>query len=132
MNTVALVGRVTKDIEVRKTQNGKSVAQFTLAVNRRGKDNGADFIPCVAWEKAADTLSMYVHKGDRVGITGSISTRNYTDNSGQKRYITEVAVHAIEFMQDKRETHTEEPMQEEPKGPYGKYGGAIYDNDLPF
>lgn len=131
MNTVALVGRVTKDIEVRKTQNGKSVAQFTLAVNRRGKDNGADFIPCVAWEKAADTLSMYVHKGDRVGIAGSISTRNYTDNSGQKRYITEVAVHAIEFMQDKKQSQ-EEPMQEEPKGPYGKYGGAIYDNDLPF
>ena len=113
MNTCALVGRVTKDIEIRKTQSGKSVAQFTLAVNRRGKDAGADFIPCVAWEKTADLLYSYVHNGDRIGIEGSISTRNYTDNSGQKRYITEVLAHTVEFMQDRKEQPQETPKQEE-------------------
>ena len=113
MNSCVLVGRITKDIEIRKTQSGKSVAQFTIAVNRRGKDAGADFIPCVAWEKTADLLYSYVHKGDRIGIEGSISTRNYTDNSGQKRYITEVLAHTVEFMQDRKEQPQETPKQEE-------------------
>ena len=126
MNKCLIVGRVTKDIEMRKTQSGKSVVSFTIAVNRRGKDAGADFIPCVAWEKAADLLSMYVHKGDRLGVEGSISTRNYEDNNGQKRYITEVLVHAIEFMQDKKQS------QAEPQEPYGGLIDDIDDDDLPF
>lgn len=113
MNTCSLVGRVTKDIELRKTQTCKSVVSFTLAVNRRGKDTGADFIPCVAWDKTAELLDMYVNKGERIGIEGSISTRNYTDNSGQKRYITEVLVHTVEFMQDRKEQPQEAPKQEE-------------------
>ena len=113
MNTCTLVGRVTKDIEMRKTQSCKSVVSFTLAVNRRGKDAGADFIPCVAWDKTAELLDSYVHKGDRIGIEGSISTRNYTDTSGQKRYITEVLVHTVEFMQDKKQTQAEPEQEQE-------------------
>lgn len=128
MNTCVLVGRVTKDIEIRKTQSGKSVAQFTLAVNRRGKDAGADFIPCVAWDKTAELLSNYVHKGDRVGIEGSISTRNYTDNGGQKRYITEVLAHTVEFMQDRKEQPQETPKQDA----YSEYPAGINPSDLPF
>lgn len=128
MNTCALVGRVTKDIEMRKTQSGKSVASFTLAVNRRGKDAGADFIPCVAWERTAETLSNYVHKGDRLGIEGSVSTRSYDDKYGQKHYVTEIAVHSIEFMQDKKQN--QEPKQENQNSNEYPYG--INPSDLPF
>lgn len=128
MNTCVIVGRVTKDIEMRKTQSGKSVVSFTVAVNRRGQDAGADFIPCVAWNKTAELLARYVHKGDRVGIEGSISTRNYTDNSGQKRYITEVLAHTVEFMQDRKEQTQEAPNQDA----YSEYPAGIDDADLPF
>ncbi len=128
MNKCLIVGRVTKDIEMRKTQSGKSVVSFTVAVNRRGQDAGADFIPCVAWAKTAELLANYVHKGDRVGIEGSISTRNYTDNSGQKRYITEVLAHTVEFMQDRKEQTQEAPNQDA----YSEYPTGIDDADLPF
>lgn len=135
INSTVLIGRIVKDIEVSKTQSGKSVAQFTLAVNRRGKDAGADFINCVAWEKAADVLAQYGHKGDRIGIVGRISTRSYDDKTtGKKVFVTEIVVDQFEFLSEpkKEEPKQEEPMQEEPKGPYGKYGGSIYDDDLPF
>ena len=74
MNNVSLIGRLTKDVEERRTQNGTPVASFTLAVNRRKKEDGADFIPCIAWDKAAETIAKYVHKGDLFGVTGHIQT----------------------------------------------------------
>ena len=99
INICTIVGRLTKDVEVRKTQTGKSVAQFTLAVNKRGEDAGADFINCVAWEKAADTIGQYSHKGDRIGIVGRIATRNYDDHStGKKVYVTEIMVTQFQFL----------------------------------
>lgn len=121
MNNCVLVGRTTKEIELRRTNSGKSVATFTVAVNRRGKNDGADFIQCVAWNRTAEVLNQYVHKGDRVGITGSISTRKFEDNHGNRRYITEVIVQSFEFMQDKR-NNSYEPIN----------GGVDMDEDLPF
>ena len=86
MNAVVLVGRTTRDIELRRTGNGTAVASFTLAVNRDFKTNDgqeADFIQCVAWKKTAELLEQYVHKGDRIAVNGSIRTRNYEDNQGR-------------------------------------------------
>ena len=133
MNSCVLVGRITKDIEIRKTQSGKSVVQFTLAVNRRGKDAGADFINCVAWEKTADVLAQYCHKGDRIGIVGRISTRSYDDKiTGKKVFLTEIMVDQFEFLSEPKK---EEPKQEAPKQQYEPQrdllGGTVPE-DLPF
>lgn len=104
MNNCSLIGRLTKDPEVKKTQSGTSVCSFTIAVDRRFKNadgtREADFIPCVGWRQVADILGQYFHKGSRIGITGSIQTRSYDGQNG-KVFITEVLVSEIEFI-DKR------------------------------
>lgn len=101
MNNVQLVGRLTKDPEIRViAESQKSVARFTVAVNRNKTD--ADFIPCVAFDKKAELLEKYVHKGDRIGVIGSIKTVSY-EKDGHKVYTTDVYVNEIEFLQDKKE-----------------------------
>lgn len=103
MNTVTLVGRLTKDTEVKMTQNQTPYCNFTIAVDRRFKDadgnRQADFINCIAWRQTASFIAKYFHKGSRIGVVGSIQTRNYEDQNGQKVYITEVLVDAAEFVE---------------------------------
>ena len=104
MNKVELVGRLTKDPEVKLTSNQTQFCNFTIAVDRRFKDqNGqrqADFINCVAWRQTAVFIQKYFHKGNRIGLVGSIQTRSYDDQqSGQKRFITEVVVDEAEFVE---------------------------------
>lgn len=112
MNKVVLIGRVTKDIEVRKTNSGKSFTRFTLAVNRRGKDAGANFITCVAWEKTADLLGAYVKKGNQIGICGRIETGKYEDRDGKTVFTTDVIVEEMDFLESKGST----PAANEPTG----------------
>ena len=95
MNNVQLSGRLTADPVVRYTQTNKAVCTFTLAVNRMKKDE-ADFIRCQAWEKQAELMQKYVHKGDRLIVEGSIRTGSYEKN-GQKMYTTDVLANHIEF-----------------------------------
>lgn len=111
INNVVLVGRLTKDVEIRKTQSGLSVASFTIACDRRlsqeQKNNGeqsADFISCVAWRGSADFLGRYGHKGDTVGVEGRIQTRNY-DRDGQKVYVTEIIANSVSIL------HSNQPKQ---------------------
>ncbi len=103
MNKVILVGRLTKDPEVRNTSSQVPFCNFTIAVDRRFKDqNGqrqADFINCVAWRQTATFISSYFRKGSRIGIVGSLQSRSYDDNNGQKRYVTEVVVEEAEFVE---------------------------------
>ena len=104
MNKVELVGRLTKDPEVKLTSNQTQFCNFTIAVDRRFKDqNGqrqADFINCVAWRQTAVFIQKYFRKGNRIGLVGSIQTRTYDDQqSGQKRYITEVVIDEAEFVE---------------------------------
>lgn len=108
MNYTVLTGRITKDIELRQTQTGKSVAKFTLAVSRT-KDE-TDFINCVAWNQTAELLATYTHKGSLIGIEGRIQTRNYDNNQGQKVYVTEVIANRIDFLEprNKSESQTEQ------------------------
>ena len=107
MNKVILLGRLTKDVEVRYTQtNNTMVTSFTLAVNRRFKQEGqpdADFINIVAWSKLAEFCSKYFKKGQQVSIVGRLQTRTWEDENGQKRYITEVVAEEAYFADSKKE-----------------------------
>lgn len=104
MNNVTLVGRLTKDPEIRTTRSGKSTCTFTLAVDRVNKNQqDADFIQCVVWEKQAENLARYQHKGSRIGVEGRIQTRTYDNNEGQRVYVTEVIAQHIEFLTSKAE-----------------------------
>ena len=106
MNKSILIGRLTDNPELKTTPNGKYVAEFTLAVNRDFKNAEgnyeADFINCVAFNQAAETISKYVHKGDKFGVEGRIQVRSYTNKEGNKRYITEVVVESFEFLEPKK------------------------------
>lgn len=115
INNVTLVGRLTKDIELRYTQSCKSNASFNLAVNRRFKQEGqpdADFIRCVAWNGAADALAKYTSKGSLIGITGRIQTRTYESN-GKKVYVTEVIVNEVTFLEPKKQE--QQPTYQQPQ-----------------
>ena len=105
MNKVILIGRLTRDPEMRySTNNNTAVARYTLAVNRQFKQEGgqeADFLPCVAFGKTAVFAEKYLFKGIRVAIEGKIQTGNYTNREGQKVYTTEIAVERQEFLEKK-------------------------------
>ena len=110
INCVVLVGRLTRDVEVRKTASGLSVATFTVACDRRmarGQDGNnqqsADFISCVAWRQAADFLGSYARKGALVGVEGRIQTRNY-DRDGQKVYVTEIVCDTVNLLESKSQS----------------------------
>lgn len=139
MNTVVLIGRTTRDIDLRRTGNGTAVASFTLAVNRDFKTNDgqeADFIQCVAWKKTAELLDRYVHKGDRIAVNGSIRTRNYEDSHGRTVYVTEVLVNHVEFIETKnREMQSDSPSGQNKSDSYDDWGNENYEmdnSDLPF
>ena len=103
MNRACIVGRITKDIEIKLTPNQVQYCNFTVAVDRRFKDaNGqrqADFINCVAWKQTATFIQKYFRKGSRIGIVGSIQTRSYEDQNGQKHFVTEVLAEEAEFVE---------------------------------
>lgn len=111
MNKVELIGRLTKDPEVKLTTNQTAYCNFTVAVDRRFKDKDgqrqSDFINCVAWKQTADFISKYFKKGSRIGICGSIQTRNYEKN-GQKVFVTEVLVDEVEFVESTKAEVKEE------------------------
>ena len=110
INNVVLVGRLTKDVNLRSTQNGMMVGTFTLAVDRTTKDQDgnrqADFITCVIWNtkysKKAENLATYAHKGSLIGITGAIQTRNYDNKDGQRVYVTEVMCHDFKLLESRQ------------------------------
>ena len=126
MNKCHLIGRMTKDPEVRCTQGGTAVATFTLAVDRRvakDKDKEADFIPCVVWGKMADgVVKNYCHKGKRVAVEGRIQVRSYDAKDGTKRYVTEVIVNELELLDGKSDG----------AGRSGDGYKQLTDEDIPF
>jgi single-strand DNA-binding protein len=104
MNSVSIVGRLTKDPDVRYTDGGTSIARFTVAVDRRFKKEGeesADFIGCIAFGKTAEFIEKYFGKGKKIGLTGRIQTGSYTNKDGQKVYTTDVIAEAVEFVESK-------------------------------
>lgn len=105
INNVVLVGRLTKDPDLRYTASGSAVATFTLAVNRnftnQSGNREADFINCVLWRKPAETLANYARKGTLLGVTGRIQTRNYENQQGQRVYVTEVVCENFQLLESK-------------------------------
>ncbi|MGX7031238.1 single-stranded DNA-binding protein [Vagococcus zengguangii] len=105
INNVVLVGRLTKDPDLRYTSSGQATANFTLAVNRSYKNaNGqydADFINVVIWRKPAETLAQYAKKGTLLGVTGRIQTRNYENQQGQRVYVTEVVCENFQLLESR-------------------------------
>lgn len=106
MNNVNLIGRLTKAVDLRYTQNGVAYGSFTIAVNRRFKNqNGereANFINCVIWKKGAENLANFTKKGSLIGVSGVIQTRNYDNQQGQRVYVTEVLVENFDLLESRK------------------------------
>lgn len=157
MNKAILIGRLTKDPELRTTPRGRNVCQFSVAVSRNFTNaNGereADFINCVVWDKQAENLVKYQKKGNQIAVEGRIQTRNYDDKDGKKVYVTEILASNISFLDSKGTGATgntsfnnlpEPPMVDTSsnnmetvsveKDPFEAFGDSIEisDNDLPF
>ena len=141
MNKVILMGRLTRDPEVRYTQtNNTLVATFSLAVNRRfvrqGEERQADFINIVAWGKQGEFCSKYFKKGQQVGVIGRIQTRNWDDDKGQKHYVTEVVAEEAYFADSKREAGEGSANFENTFGAEALGGNSEFEvtanDDLPF
>ena len=103
MNSINIIGRLTKEVELRRTQSGKAVATYSLAVKRPRSKEDTDFINCVTWEKAAEYLSQYGHKGDVVAVNGSLQSRKWEDKNGNKRTEWEVVTDSVELLSGKKE-----------------------------
>ena len=105
MNRVILIGRLTRDPELRNTASGLAVCQITVAVNRRPSQNGAgpeaDFISVNVWDKQAENVAKYLKKGSQVAVEGRIQTRNYENNEGRRVYVTEVVASNVQFLESK-------------------------------
>ena len=140
MNSICLVGRLTKDVELRYTPSNVAVATFTLAVNRTFKnENGereADFINCVMWRRQAENLANWVKKGALIGITGRIQTRSYDNQQGQRVYVTEVVAEQFQLLESKEQgNQTQQRQQAQQQAPDFSRQGApmdISDDMLPF
>ena len=121
LNRVVLVGRLTRDPDLRYTPNGVAVSNFTIACNRpfKNKDTGeseADFINCVVWRKTAESLANYMKKGSMIGVDGKLQSRTYDDKDGKKVFVTEVLAESIQFL-DSKGTQNKEGQSQQPS-PY--------------
>lgn len=141
LNSVVLVGRLTRDAELRYTPNNQAVATFTLAVNRQFKNqNGereADFINCVIWRQQAENLANWAKKGALIGITGRIQTRNYENQQGQRVYVTEVVAEnfqLLEFNNQSNHNQNQGQPRNNQQPDFGRNASPmdISDDDLPF
>ena len=153
INNVVVVGRLTRDPELKFTPNGAAVATFTLAVNRNFTNQSgqreADFINCVIWRKPAETLANYAKKGTLLGVTGRIQTRSYDNPQGQRVYVTEIVAETFQLMESKdvseqranesnetaeKSKPTPPPLPKKETDPFAQSSSTIdlADDDLPF
>lgn len=140
MNICILIGRLTADPELRSTQSGISVVQFTVAVDRdyqkQGEERQADFISCVAWRQTAEFISKYFGKGRMIAVEGSIQTRNYEDKQGNKRTAVELIVNKAHFTgekkQESQQTYQDNSYQQPAQPDYISDPNVISDDGIPF
>ncbi len=139
LNKVILMGRITKELELKRTQSDISVCSFTIAIDRKfvkqGEERKADFINCVAWRQQADFLSKYFHKGSMVNVIGSLQTRTWDDNNNVRHYVTEVVVEEVNFTGEKAANSGQGQAYSAPPQSYGQppqqpsHGGMYEQND---
>ena len=153
MNKVFLIGRLSRDPELRHTTSGMAVCQINVAVSRRtgaGRDPETDFINVVVWDKQAENVSKYLAKGRQVAVEGRIQTRSYDNNEGKKTYVTEVVANNVEFLGSASDNSRQQSVSDNPfdtdmpidnvetasvdNDPFAAFGEKveISDNDLPF
>lgn len=150
MNRVLLVGRLTKDPDLRYTPNGVAVATFTLAVNRtftnQQGEREADFINCVIWRKQAENVANFLKKGSLAGVDGRLQTRNYEGQDGKRVYVTEVVAENVQFLEPRNGGEQRGSFNQQPSGagygnqgsqnPFGQSGNSgnsgFTKNDDPF
>lgn len=134
LNNVVLIGRLTRDIELRYTQSGKAVTSFTLAVDRQFKgqdgEKQTDFIDCTVWEKQAETCAKYLSKGSVAAVQGSLQIRSYVDKEGNKRKAAEILVRNVRFLSPKKDTEQASPPPPE-EDPFG-VPVTFDESDIPF
>ena len=152
INRSVLVGRLTRDVDLRTTGSGISVGQFTLAVNRQFTnaqgEREADFINCVIWRKSAENLANFTHKGSLIGVEGRIQTRSYDNQEGQRVYVTELVVDNFSLLDPKKDNQNQQTTNyssgnqgfsnnttasSKPADPFASNSDIdISDDDLPF
>jgi single-strand DNA-binding protein len=135
MNKFIGIGRITKDIELAYTQDGKAVAKYTLAIN--GYNDTTDFLNCVTWGKQAENLKKYCGKGSQIAVEGRVSVRNYENKEGKKVYVTEIVTNNIMFLDSKKEgqvTEKTQAIEEQEEDPFQAFGDSIEisEDELPF
>ncbi len=129
MNRVDLIGRLSRDPELRRSANGNSVLRFSLAVDRRIKQPGgpeADFISCVAFGKTADNMARFLHKGSLIAVEGSIQTGSYINQQGAKVYTTDIIANHVQFLESKKASQGYEASNNTYGAPNQNYGGSNY------
>lgn len=142
LNNVVLIGRTTRDPDLRYTPNGKGVANFTLAVDRGfpGSDGErqADFFDCQCWGKTAENMAQYVTKGQLIAVQGRLQSRSYETQDGQKRKVIEVVADVVKFLERKKDGSSSPPPKDDPDGweslgkPYDPNSPAEDDDIVPF
>lgn len=149
LNKVILMGRITRDLELKYTQNNTAVCSFSVAVDRRfarqGEERQTDFINVVAWRQQAEFVAKYFGKGRMINVVGSLQTRSWDDQNGQKRYVTEVVADEINFCGDSRpsgDNNMQQSSQPAYSNPAPQYNNSPsqtdgfepidIDDDLPF
>ncbi|MBV7392200.1 MULTISPECIES: single-stranded DNA-binding protein [Enterococcus] len=134
INNVVLVGRLTKDPDLRYTSSGQAVATFTVAVNRnftnQSGNREADFINCVIWRKAAENFANFARKGSLIGVTGRIQTRNYENQQGQKVYVTEVVADNFQMLEPRGANEQRQPNPNNNIGNTANAGGNNFNNNF--
>lgn len=136
INTVALMGRLTYEPELRTTPQGISVLRFTIACDSKYNKEKTDFIDCIAWRQKAEFISRYFHKGSMIAVEGSIQTSNYTDKDGNNRKQVEVVANNVSFCGSKAESANSAQQFTQPAPTYASADDSdfeeIIDDDLPF
>lgn len=137
LNKAILVGRLTKDPEMRSTASGVSVLSFTVAIPRsyvrQGEERQSDFINCVAYRSTADFISRYFAKGNLIAVCGNIQTRTWDDQEGKRHWVTEVIVNEANFVEGKKDSAMPGDSQSSPKQDLPMdFGPDATDDDLPF
>lgn len=137
MNRIILLGRLTREPEAKTTPTGKTVVVFSLAVDRpftaKNGQREADFINIVTWNKTAELVGIYVHKGERLLVEGRLQIRNYEGKDGQKHYVTEVIADRVEFIEKRNSSGTQTAASKTDAGPMGSFGSEVtFDEEVPF
>lgn len=136
MNKVILMGRITKDPELKRTNSDIPFCQFSLAVNRayqsRSGEKQVDYITCVAWRKPAELLAQYISKGNQIAVEGSLQTRTFDDKNGTRHFITEVIVSNLYFVDNKQQIENRNNQQYSQEPDISPSDFDISNDDMPF